>query len=98
MRDSFVDTLFRMACLDKDIVLLTADLGFGIFEKFEKPFLCAFADNDPVTQGGEKQFLDRVPGTKGLPHTSIKGGGHFVQENAAEQLSREIVQLIQTTS
>jgi len=36
MRDSFVDTLFRMACLDKDIVLLTADLGFGIFEKFEK--------------------------------------------------------------
>ena len=36
MRDSFVDTLFRMACFDKDIVLLTADLGFGIFEKFEK--------------------------------------------------------------
>lgn len=72
--------------------------AWDFFEKFEKPFLCAFADNDPVTQGGEKQFLDRVPGTKGLPHTSIKGGGHFVQENAAEQLSREIVQLIQTTS
>jgi haloalkane dehalogenase len=67
------------------------------FETFDKPFLCAFADNDPVTAGGETQFLARVPGTKGLSHTSVKGGGHFVQENAAEQLSQLISDLIRTS-
>lgn len=35
MRDAFVSSLYRMACLDKDVILLTADLGFGVFEEFE---------------------------------------------------------------
>ncbi|MEM7077876.1 MAG: haloalkane dehalogenase [Pseudomonadota bacterium] len=68
--------------------------AWAFFEQFEKPFLCAFADNDPVTAGGQQQFLDKVPGTRGLPHTTIKGGGHFVQEIAPEQVSAVIVDLI----
>ena len=35
MRDAFVDSLFDLALSDKNVVLLTADLGFGVFEKFE---------------------------------------------------------------
>lgn len=68
--------------------------AWAFFEKFEKPFLCAFADDDPVTRGGEAEFLARVPGTKELPHTTIKGGGHFVQENEPEQVSQVIIDLI----
>ena len=64
------------------------------FSEFEKPFLCAFADNDPVTQGLDAQFKEKVPGTKGLPHTTITGGGHFIQENRPEQLTKAIVDLI----
>ena len=71
--------------------------AWGFFESFEKPFLCAFADNDPVTRGGEVQFLEKVPGTRGLAHTTIKGGGHFVQENAPDQVARVIIDLIQST-
>ena len=71
--------------------------AWAFFESFDKPFLCAFADNDPVTRGGEAQFLERVPGTKGLPHTTIKGGGHFVQENAPDQVAQVIIDLIQST-
>ena len=71
--------------------------AWTFFETFEKPFLCAFADNDPVTKGGEQAFLDRVPGTKDLPHTEIKGGGHFVQEQAPEQVATAISQLIART-
>ncbi len=71
--------------------------AWEFFEKFDKPFLCAFADNDPVTRGGEAQFRDKVPGTSGLPHTTIKGGGHFVQENAPEQVAQVIIDLIQST-
>jgi len=71
--------------------------AWEFFENFNKPFLCAFADDDPVTRGGEAQFLERVPGTKGLPHTTIKGGGHFVQENAPDQVAQVIVDLIRST-
>ena len=35
MRDAFLNKLTKLAEADKDIVLLTADLGFGVFEKFE---------------------------------------------------------------
>lgn len=71
--------------------------AWAFFEQFEKPFLCAFADNDPVTRGAQAEFLAKVPGTRGLPHTTIKGGGHFVQENAPDQVSRVIVDLIRST-
>lgn len=71
--------------------------AWDFFASFNKPFLCAFADNDPVTRGGEAQFMEKVPGTSGLPHTTIKGGGHFVQENAPEQVAQVIIDLIQST-
>jgi haloalkane dehalogenase len=71
--------------------------AWAFFDKFDKPFLCAFSDDDPVTRAMETQFRERVPGTQGLPHTTIKGGGHFVQENAPEQVAKVIVDLIRTT-
>jgi haloalkane dehalogenase len=71
--------------------------AWEFFETFDKPFLCAFADNDPVTAGGDAAFKERVPGARGLQHRIIKGGGHFVQENAPEQCVDAIVNLIRTT-
>ena len=38
MRDAFLKSLTSLATENKDIVLLTADLGFGVFEEFEKNF------------------------------------------------------------
>ena len=38
MRDSFVNSLYKLAEKDKNIVLLTADLGFKFFDKFESSF------------------------------------------------------------
>ena len=38
MRDAFLKSLTHLAKIDKDIVLLTADLGYGVFENFEKDF------------------------------------------------------------
>ena len=38
MRDSFVSALTRLAEDDKNIVLLTGDLGYGVFENFESRF------------------------------------------------------------
>lgn len=72
--------------------------AWEFYAKWEKPFVCAFADNDPVTAGGEAAFLDTVPGTKRQPHTTIKGAGHFVQEMAPKQVSQVIIDLVRTQS
>ena len=67
--------------------------AWEFFEKFKKPFLCIGAGNDPVTNGFEKTWLKKVPGTKGQAHTNI-GGGHFFQWSKAEVLSEKLAEFI----
>jgi haloalkane dehalogenase len=71
--------------------------AWKILMKFEKPFLTAFSDSDPVTAGGEKIFQKLIPGCHGQ-HTIIKNGGHFLQEDQGEALADVLVNFIQTTS
>ena len=72
--------------------------AWEVLSRFEKPFLTAFSDGDPITGGGDVIFLDRVPGTKGQPHTTIKGGGHFLQEDCGPAFAEVIVDFIARTS
>jgi len=64
--------------------------------KFDKPFLTAFSDQDPVTAGGEKEFQTRIPGCAGQDHVTIKDGGHFLQEDKGEELAQVMIQFINT--
>ena len=68
-----------------------------MLSRFDKPFLTAFSDGDPITAGGERIFQKRVAGAKGQPHTTIKGGGHFLQEDCVEGFSKVIVDFIAQT-
>ncbi|MEZ5945606.1 MAG: haloalkane dehalogenase [Hyphomonas sp.] len=72
--------------------------AWAFFRSFEKPFLCAFSDGDPITRDGDSAFIDVVPGAKGQPHRIIKGGGHFIQEDAPEELSQTIVDFVRSAS
>ena len=65
--------------------------------RFDKPFLCAFSDGDPVTAGGERRFLREVPGTAGQAHTTIEGGGHFIQEDRGPELAAQVIDLVRST-
>jgi haloalkane dehalogenase len=71
--------------------------AWEVLSRFERPFLCAFSDKDPITAGGEKPFLERVPGAAGQPHTTIAGGGHFLQEDRGPELAAVINDFIATT-
>lgn len=71
--------------------------AWSVLEAFDKPFLTAFSDKDMVTAGGEKVFQARVPGAKGQKHTIIKGGGHFLQEDAPDELTEVIDGFIRET-
>jgi haloalkane dehalogenase len=72
--------------------------AWEVLERFERPFLCAFSDADPVSKGGERAFIGRVPGTAGQPHTTIEGGGHFLQEDRGPELASVIIDFIARTS
>jgi haloalkane dehalogenase len=69
--------------------------AWDFFSNFDKPFLCVGAGDDPVTNGFEKIFLAKVPGTKGQSHEMI-GGGHFFQWTKAEKLSDVLANFIKT--
>jgi haloalkane dehalogenase len=64
---------------------------------WEKPFLTAFSDGDPITRGGDKYFQRTVPGAQGQPHVTIRGAGHFLQEDKGEDLARVVVDFIRRT-
>ncbi len=71
--------------------------AWSVLAQWQKPFLCAFSDSDPVTAGGDKIFQKLVPGTQGQPHTTIMGAGHFLQEDKGPELAQVIVNFMAQT-
>lgn len=70
--------------------------AWKVFENWEKPFLTAFSDSDPITRGGDVIFHRRVPGAKNQPHVTIEDASHFVQEDKGEELAHLIVKFIES--
>jgi haloalkane dehalogenase len=62
--------------------------AWAVLAQWSKPFLCCFSDGDAITRGGERKFLATIPGTKDQAHTTIEGGGHFVQEDKGPELAQ----------
>jgi haloalkane dehalogenase len=71
--------------------------AWEVYRQWQKPFLTAFSDSDPVTAGGEKPFQTRVPGAAGQAHVTIEGAGHFLQEDKGEDLARVVVDFMAAT-
>jgi haloalkane dehalogenase len=71
--------------------------AWEVLSAWDKPFLTAFSDSDPITGGADAFFQSMVPGAKGQPHTTIVGGGHFLQEDKGEELARVVADFITAT-
>lgn len=65
---------------------------------FDKPFLCAFGDSDPVTSGTDRVLIARIAGAADQPHTTLVGGGHFLQEDVGDELVDATLDLIERTA
>jgi haloalkane dehalogenase len=65
--------------------------AWRVMEQWDKPFLCAFSDSDPITRGGDRMLVGKIPGAAGQPHTTIEGGGHFLQEDRGPELAAVIL-------
>lgn len=72
--------------------------AWDVLSQWNKPFLTAFSDRDPITAGADAALRERVPGCAGQPHTTIEGGGHFLQEDRGEELARVVVEFVRGAS
>ncbi len=68
--------------------------AWEVFSTFSKPFLTSFSDGDPITRGGDLIFQQKIPGAQGQPHTTIRGAGHFLQEDKGEEFAEVVVNFI----
>jgi haloalkane dehalogenase len=62
---------------------------------WDKPFLVAFSDRDPITASMAPVLRKTVPGAAGLDHPVLEGAGHFLQEDAGERLGAVIAAFVQ---
>jgi haloalkane dehalogenase len=62
---------------------------WAFLETWEKPFLTVFGDQDAVAYatGSHLVLQRRIPGAQGQPHRVLEGPGHFIQEDAPEELT-----------
>jgi|TARA_B110000259_G_scaffold187923_1_gene244022 haloalkane dehalogenase len=67
------------------------------FKTWEKPFITLFSSRDPITRGGEKMWQQWVPGAQHQAHVTIRGAGHFLQEDRGPEVAKEIIDLIRRT-
>lgn len=65
--------------------------AWKVLEAFEKPFLTLFGDSDFVTLGAEKVLQARIPGCAGQPHRIVQRAGHFIQEDAGEEVAGDVL-------
>jgi len=69
--------------------------AWQVLARWEKPALMCFSDADPIMRGGERPFLERVPGARGQPHQTLRGR-HFIQEEDGERWARAVVDWMRT--
>jgi haloalkane dehalogenase len=68
--------------------------AWELLTSWDKPFLVAFSDSDPITGAMAPVLQKLVPGTSGLEHPVVTGAGHFLQEDAGDRLGRIVADFV----
>jgi haloalkane dehalogenase len=58
------------------------------------PILVAFSDRDPITGPMAGIFASQMRGAAGIDHPTIANAGHFLQEDAGEELAEAIARFL----
>ncbi|MDT5185966.1 MAG: haloalkane dehalogenase [Mycobacterium sp.] len=58
------------------------------------PMLVAFSDGDPITGAMAGIFASQMRGAQDIDHPVIANAGHFLQEDAGEELAEAIVRFL----
>ncbi|MCY7397028.1 MAG: haloalkane dehalogenase [Nocardioides sp.] len=68
--------------------------AWSVLARWQKPFLTAFSDSDPITGAMAPVIRKLVPGCAGLPHPVLADAGHFLQEDAGAELGRVVAEFV----
>jgi haloalkane dehalogenase len=60
------------------------------------PMLVAFSDGDPITGAMAPIFQREMRGAQGIEHPVLHNAGHFLQEDAGEELAGHIVDFLRS--
>ncbi len=71
--------------------------AWGRLAAWDKPFLVAFSDGDPITGAMAPVLKRAVPGAAGRQHPVLAGAGHFLQEDAGEELGAIVAAFVRET-
>jgi haloalkane dehalogenase len=71
--------------------------AWEVLSRYDKPFLCAFSDSDPITAVAEPLLRKLIPGCAGQPHTTIAAAGHFLQEDKGPELAAVVADFVAST-
>jgi haloalkane dehalogenase len=61
--------------------------AWEVLTRWRKPFLVAFSDGDPITGGMAPILAKLIPGAHDREHPVIANAGHFLQEDAGDELA-----------
>lgn len=65
-----------------------------VLGQWERPCMVAFSDKDPIIGGARGFFADLIPTAEGIPGKRIKDAGHFLQEDAGEEIAELLADFI----
>lgn len=71
--------------------------AWEVLQRWEKPFLTAFSDGDPITRGADRFLQSAIPGARGQAHTTITDAGHFLQEDKGPELAQVVIDFMKAT-
>ncbi len=70
--------------------------AWEVLTRWEKPFLTAFSDGDPISGAMAPILQQLIPGAAGLEHPILANAGHFLQEDAGEALGQVIAGFVRS--
>jgi haloalkane dehalogenase len=71
--------------------------AWAALANYQRPFLCAFSDSDPITRGADAILAAHVPGARHHQPITIEDAGHFLQEDKGEDLARAVADFVTAT-
>lgn len=69
----------------------------GVLSQWQKPVLVMFSDGDPILGGAVTFFRRLFPTAGNQPEITIKGAGHFLQEEKGAEIAGHVHDFIQRT-
>jgi haloalkane dehalogenase len=70
--------------------------AWQVLRVWNKPFLTAFSDGDPITGPMAPILRTDIPGAAHRDHPTIENAGHFLQEDGGDRLGTAIAEFMRT--